>query len=153
VTIGLSAAIRAAIDAHGGAARWNRLNAVEATISARGSLFTAKRRPPLERVRVVAADGTVVARRMQPRGAFRGWRRQFYWDLLDLTYFGGYATCNYFTSPLVVPRAAHVCEALREFVGLIVPTRRTVQPLPIGSTPMPFPTLVAIQVHDFDALT
>jgi hypothetical protein len=49
-------------------------------------------------------------------------------------------------------RAAHVCEDYREFDGLLVPTRRTVKPLPFGNDPLPFPTLVAIEVHDFRAL-
>ena len=43
------------IEAHGGAARWKELEAVEAIISARGFLFKAKRRPILNRVRVRAA--------------------------------------------------------------------------------------------------
>ncbi len=43
------------IDAHGGAALWNSLRAVEAEISVRGLLFTAKQRPVLDRVRVTAA--------------------------------------------------------------------------------------------------
>ncbi len=50
-------------------------------------------------------------------------------------------------------RAAHACEELREFDGLLVPTRRLVRPLPFGITPLPFPTLFAIDVHDFRALT
>lgn len=241
----LPAVIRAAIDTHGGTARWERLTAVEATISARGFLFTAKRRPPLERVRVrawtrevrfafldypragetseligaeevrvVRDDGMVVTRRAQPRDAFRHWRRKIYWDLLDFVYFGGYATWNYFVTPFIflrggfafeelpllgtpdgpwsrvratfpaaIPthsrqqdfcfdaqhrlrrldytaevvggwaRAAHRCEAHREFDGLLVPTRRIVRPLPFGATPLPFPTLVAIDVHDFHAVS
>jgi len=43
------------IQAHGGAARWRKLAAVEAVISARGFLFTAKRRPVLDHVRVRAS--------------------------------------------------------------------------------------------------
>jgi hypothetical protein len=46
--------IKAAIAAHGGAERWNQLIAVEATVSAWGFLFTAKRRPVMQRVRVRA---------------------------------------------------------------------------------------------------
>jgi len=241
---GLPDAIKATIDSHGGAAAWKQLIAVEATVSARGFLFTAKRRPVLQRVRVRASarevrfafhdfprvgetseligddevrvlgqDGTVLARRVQPRAAFRHWRRQFYWDLLDFVYFGGYATWNYFTTPFVflrggfefeewppldtptgpwtrirttfpadVPthsrvqhfyfdrqhrlrridytadvvgrwaRAAHVCEDHREFDGFLVPTRRTVKPLPFGNEPLPFPTLVALEIHDFRPL-
>lgn len=43
-----------AIEAHGGMAYWNSLQAVDAVISARGFLFTAKRRPVLQRVRMRA---------------------------------------------------------------------------------------------------
>ena len=43
------------IQAHGGAGRRQKLAAVEAVISARGFLFTAKRRPVLKRVRVRAS--------------------------------------------------------------------------------------------------
>ncbi len=42
------------IEAHGGRALWNSIETVEAVISARGFLFTAKRRPVLDRVRVTA---------------------------------------------------------------------------------------------------
>lgn len=44
-------------------------------------------------------------------------------------------------------RAAHLCEGYRDFGGLLVPTRRIVTPLPFGDRPMPFPTLVAIDIH------
>ena len=43
------------IEAHGGASRWHKLEAVEAVISVRGFLFKAKRRPILNRVRVRAS--------------------------------------------------------------------------------------------------
>ena len=47
--------IEKVIEAHGSIARWCDLEAVEAVISARGFLFTAKRRPKLNRVRVRAS--------------------------------------------------------------------------------------------------
>ncbi len=43
------------IEAHGGASRWHKLEAVEAVISVRGFLFKAKRRPILNRVRIRAS--------------------------------------------------------------------------------------------------
>ena len=43
------------IDAHGGASRWQELEAIEAVISVRGFLFKAKRRPTLKRIRVTAS--------------------------------------------------------------------------------------------------
>lgn len=42
------------IAAHGGRALWGRLHSLEAELSARGLLFTLKRRPILDRVRVTA---------------------------------------------------------------------------------------------------
>jgi hypothetical protein len=44
-------------------------------------------------------------------------------------------------------RAAHLCEEYREFGGFSAPTRRRVYPLFAGDRPLPFPTLVAIDVH------
>lgn len=43
-----------AIEAHGGAARWRSLAAVEAELSVRGLLFTMKQRPVLRHIRVRA---------------------------------------------------------------------------------------------------
>ena len=43
------------VEAHGGVDRWKELEAIEATISVRGFLFKAKRRPILNRVRVRAS--------------------------------------------------------------------------------------------------
>jgi hypothetical protein len=46
--------IREIVRAHGGSDLWRGLESVEAIISARGFLFTTKRRPPLDRVRMRA---------------------------------------------------------------------------------------------------
>jgi hypothetical protein len=43
--------------------------------------------------------------------------------------------------------AAHHCENYRDFAGLKAPTRRRVRPILFGSSPLPGPTLVAIEVH------
>jgi hypothetical protein len=232
------------IAAHGGAGRWQDLAAVEAVISARGFLFTAKRRAVLSRVRVRAMtheprfifyefpragqtgellgddevritgpDNQVVSSRMQPRRAMRGLRRQFYWDDLDFIYFGGYATWNYLVTPFLFLRdgfdftaleplpgldcpfrlqaifpdvlpthcknqifhfdrnyllrrldytaevvgrwahAAHLCENYRDFDGIKISTTRRVRPLFIGNRPLPGPTIVAIDIHEFHPLT
>lgn len=53
--------IKAAIEAHGGEARWNSLTAVEATVSAWGFLFTPKRRLLMRRVRAATLS------RLSPR--------------------------------------------------------------------------------------
>jgi hypothetical protein len=133
----VSSIIEKVIEAHGGASRWQDLEAVEAIISVRGFLFKAKRRPILNRVRVRAstrkpqftffdyprlgqksefigneevritgADNRVVTSRLQPGSAIRRLRRQLYWDALDFTYFGGYATWNYLVTPFLFLRKA-----------------------------------------------
>lgn len=231
------------IEAHGGGRRWQDLAAVEALISARGFLFTAKRRPVLHRVRVRALtreprfifydfpragqtaeidgdkeakitgpDNRIVSSRLQPRAAFRSLRRQLYWDDLDFTYFGGYATWNYLVTPFLFLRqgfefkvleplpgiecpfrlqatfpddlpthckaqifhfdrdyllrrldytaevvgrwahAAHLCDDYQDFEGLRIPTTRRVRPLVVVSRPLPGPTLVAIDIHEFRLL-
>jgi hypothetical protein len=160
-------------------------------------------------VRIIDAGGEVVARRLNPRAAFHGLRRQFRWDDLDFIYFCGYATWNYLTTPFIfvrdgfefrildpapgdppqtirlhatfpdnIPahsreqvfhfdserllrridytaqvvggwaRAAHLCKEYRTFDGLRAPTRRRVFPLFGGDRPLPWPTLVAIDVHE-----
>jgi hypothetical protein len=157
-------------------------------------------------VRIVADDGTVVAQRRQPRAAFRGLRRELWWDDLDFLYFAGYATWNYLTTPFIFLRpgfrfemlppasdgvqrvaasfppdvpshcreqvfhfapsgellrldytaevvggwahAAHLCSDYRDFDGLRAPTTRRVRPLFHLRNPLPFPTLVAIDVHE-----
>ena len=121
------------IAAHGGLERWNSFEALDAEISAAGFLFTAKRRPVLDRVRMRAwireprfalydfpqrgqvaeligtkevritdANGLVLARRADPRSAFRSFRHLFSWDDLDFTYFAGYATWNYLMEPFLL---------------------------------------------------
>ena len=47
-------AVKKIITAHGGEEFWNGLDALEAEISASGLLFTFKRRPVLDRVKVTA---------------------------------------------------------------------------------------------------
>ena len=54
-----------------------------------------------EEVRITAAGNQVLANRLNPRTAFKGFRRQLYWDELDFTYFGGYATWNYLVTPFL----------------------------------------------------
>jgi hypothetical protein len=54
-----------------------------------------------DEVRITDADIQVLASRRHPRMAFRGIRRQLYWDALDFTYFGGYATWNYLVTPFI----------------------------------------------------
>jgi hypothetical protein len=131
--------VHEAVEAHGGCELWNSIEALEAEVSARGFLFTAKHRPALSHVRMRAATreprfsffdfpkpgqraeligndevrildsaGRIVAKREHPRAAFRGFRRLFFWDDLDFTYFGGYATWNYLTTPFLLLREGFI---------------------------------------------
>lgn len=45
-------------------------------------------------------------------------------------------------------KAAHLCQDYRRFGGLWLPTRRRVYPRGPFGRPLPFPTLVAIDIHD-----
>jgi hypothetical protein len=153
--------VKEVIEAHGGMGYWRGLEALEAESSARGFLFTAKRRPVLDHLRVRAytreprfafldfpepsqsaeligndevlikdADGRTIARRLQPRAAFRGVRRLFHWDDLDFTYFAGYATWNYLTTPFIFMREGFV------FGG---PGAVEAGPAPLFRLPVTFP--------------
>jgi hypothetical protein len=64
------------------------------------------RRGVLERnsVRIETDDGEVVAERSDPRPAFRRFRRNIWWDDLDLMYFGGYALWGYLNAPFMLRR-------------------------------------------------
>jgi hypothetical protein len=144
-----SVLVREVIEAHGGMALWNNLEALEADISARGLLFTMKRQPVMnhvqvrasatkpyfifldfpgpgqigefigdETVHVLDSSGEVVAMRIHPRSAFRGLRRQLYWDSLDFIYFAGYATWNYLLTPFLFLRDGFTFETLAPLPGM-----------------------------------
>lgn len=232
------------IEAHGGESYWNKLEAIDAEISASGFIFTAKHRPVLrhvhmrayahkphftffnfpkrdqnshligdEEVNIKDVDNHIVASRKNPRSAFRNLRQQLFWDSLDFIYFGGYATWNYLTAPFLFLRpgftfeimapmpgeyescsrlrvtfpsdipthsrmqifyfdkdrclrrldytamvvgkwahAAHLCEDYREFACIKAPTRRRVQPLMFGKNILPWPTLVALDIHNIQPI-
>lgn len=65
-----------------------------------------------EEVRILDSDKKILVRRSQPRKAFRGLRRQLYWDVLDFVYFGGYATWNYLVTPFLFLREDFQIEEL-----------------------------------------
>ncbi len=168
--------VQESIEAHGGMEYWSSLKAIDAVISARGFLFTAKRRPVLDHVRMRASTGEprfvffdfpkpgqtaeligddevrildsggmVIARREKPRLAFRGIRRQFFWDDLDFVYFGGYVTWNYLTEPFLLARKGFLLEALepvRASSGQLVRVQATF--------PTDIPTHSRKQVFYFD---
>lgn len=70
-------------------------------------------------VRILDSEGNIVARRENPREAFRGLRRQFAWDDLDFIYFGGYATWNYLVTPFLLERKGFIVEALEPLHGAL----------------------------------
>jgi hypothetical protein len=64
------------------------------------------RRGVLERnsVRIESDGGEVLAERADPRAAIRSFRRNFWWDDLDLLYFATYALWGYMSAPFVFRR-------------------------------------------------
>jgi len=120
------------IEAYGGAALWNRLDAVQVRGAYGGTSFRSKllkvpvratitveragqhatvepypsagRRGVFEgsEVRIESADGRVLSRRSEPRRAFRDVRHLLWWDALDLLYFFGYAMWTYISVPFVL---------------------------------------------------
>lgn len=68
-------------------------------------------------VRITGAAGNIIAQRANPRAAFRGLRRQFYWDSLDFIYFAGYATWNYLTAPFLFMRSGFTIQELEPVPG------------------------------------
>ena len=125
------------IEAHGGAALWNRLQEVQVRAAFGGTGFRMKllkvpiratitvrrggqhvtlgpypstgRRGVFEgsEVRIESADGRVLSSRSQPRLAFRDFRHLFRWDALDLLYFAGYAMWTYLCVPFVLTDPAY----------------------------------------------
>jgi hypothetical protein len=83
-----------------------------------------------DEVRILDSAGKIVARRENPRAAFRGLRRQFAWDDLDFIYFGGYATWNYLTAPFLLARKGFVVEALEPLYGALAPLTRLLVTFP-----------------------
>lgn len=98
-------------------------------------------------VRILAGDGTVIARRPDPRAAFKGLRRFFLWDDLDFIYFGGYAAWNYLTTPFLLARKGFVIEALGPLPGAPAPLTRLT-----ATFPDDVPTHSRTQVFYFDSL-
>jgi hypothetical protein len=98
-----------------------------------------------DEVRILDGEGKIVARRENPRAAFRGLRRQFAWDDLDFAYFGGYATWNYLTTPFMLLREGVIIKALESLPGTLARLTR-VQ----ATFPDEFPTHSRRQVFYFD---
>ena len=71
-----------------------------------------------EEVRIIDGSGKIIDRRTHARSAFRGLRRQFYWDSLDFIYFAGYATWNYLLTPFLFLRDGFSFEPLAPLPGM-----------------------------------
>ena len=96
-------------------------------------------------VRILDREGKIIAQRKNPRAAFRGLRHWFFWDDLDFTYFGGYATWNYLTAPFLLLNKGFVFKALEPLPGVLSPLTR------LGVTfPEDFPTHSRKQTFYFD---
>lgn len=125
------------IEAHGGAALWNRVDAVRIHVAFGGTGFRVKlNKVPVQgtitveragqhvtldpypsagqrgvfegsEVWIESAEGRVLSRRSQPRRAFRDARHLLWWDALDLLYFSGYATWTYICVPFVLTDPAY----------------------------------------------
>jgi hypothetical protein len=121
------------IEVHGGNARWQNVDTIEAAFSSGGLAFSLHLQPlalrglrlslrpharhlvlhdycrkgwsgvwkPTE-VRILDANGELIAERCNPRAFFSGLDRQFRWDKLDLLYFAGYALWNYLSFPFIL---------------------------------------------------
>ena len=116
--------------AHGGENRWNQAKALGIHVRCGGAALTAKfqrtayhryqavvdtRTPRVrfspfkgnhgvftpDRVWIETAQGRVCRERINPRGFFPSCRRHFFWDALDVLYFGGYAVWNYLCAPFL----------------------------------------------------
>ncbi len=55
-----------------------------------------------EQVWIERLDGQKQKERAHPREAMNSFRRQIYWDNLDLLYFAGYAVWNYLNTPFLL---------------------------------------------------
>lgn len=63
-------------------------------------------------VRIRDGTGAILAQRAEPRAAFRGLRRQLWWDDLDFLYFAGYAIWNYLTAPFLYAHPGCAIDAM-----------------------------------------
>lgn len=98
-----------------------------------------------ERVWITDRQGAIRAERGSPREAFRSWRRALWWDDLDLLYFAGYATWNYFTTPFLLASPGVTTSEVAPWTGRGEQWRRLEARFQSG-----FPTHSDIQTYYFD---
>ena len=91
-----------------------------------------------------AAGGTVLEVGFPPGLPTHSPGQQFHFDT------SGRLTRHDYTAEVIGSwaKGAHFCHDYRRFGGLSLPTRRRVYPKGPGGRPLPFPTLVAIDIHD-----
>ncbi len=119
------------LDAHGGQARWERVNEIHCRARCGGLALAARwqksafrqydarvstrvpevRFDPFKgrrgwftpaKVWIETPDGDLLKSRPAPRSHFPSGRRALVWDALDILYFGGYALWNYLCTPFLL---------------------------------------------------
>jgi len=70
-----------------------------------------------DRVWLANREGVELESREGARAAMGAWRRQLWWDPLDLLYFAGYAVWNYLTTPFLLASPGFECEEGAPWVG------------------------------------
>jgi hypothetical protein len=112
VTVGLSAggfAFAAKFQGHA-------VRSVDARVSTVGQTVTFEPYPapgsrgvlePHGEVRIEHEGGATTGARRDPRAAFGDLRHRFWWDRLDILYFGAYAIWTYISTPFVLLREGY----------------------------------------------
>ena len=138
----MSGLLDVAIKAHGGLARWNKVNAIEIAASITGAIWFVKGKGDyLENVRLTVetrnervtvdfpgqnkraifepnrvvietADGTSIDARDNPEASFEGQQRESPWDELHVAYFVGEALWTYLNTPFLYATSGFVSEEI-----------------------------------------
>ena len=134
--------LQAAVDAHGGLSRWNRLKTVKASISITGAIWQVKGKPDVlkdtsieaqlhkekltthfdgqgkrtvfepNRITIESEDGQLLESSDDPRSTFRGHTQETPWDDMHVAYFSSYALWNYLTIPFLYTYPGFVTQEL-----------------------------------------
>ena len=125
----------AAIEAHGGLARWNRVSSVTIDVSITGAIWHAKGQPDVlkdimmvadtqrervttsfigqdrttsfepDRVAVQTSDGTILESSGDPEKSFEGQTADSPWNAIHVAYFSGEALWTYLNTPFLYAQA------------------------------------------------
>jgi hypothetical protein len=131
-----------AVNAHGGLARWNDVNAVKVAASITGAIWYVKGKPDFLKNVVVTAethnervtldipgqnkraifqpnrvvieelDGTLIEARNEPEKSFAGQQRETPWDDIQVAYFVGEALWTYLNTPFLYTHEGFVTEEI-----------------------------------------